>query len=975
MQRVGLPIIAIVFVFAACQKSSDKVASRSMAHIIYDTPQITDAPIVTGMFGAKHNVNAAFDGTNFLVSWQTSELIHAHAYGARVATDGTLVDPLPAQYSSSGLSRHGPILAFNGKDYLLVTESLGLPGSTRSIYARRISTAGVPIDNEVVIGEGGAEENNVSVASTGDGFLVAWTDLIGGTDRQVLHRFVDGNGSAIGTQATMLADMADTATTVALRPQIAANADRYLVVWKDLLGAGQIGARAMRIAADGSALDPAPVDLETGATMGEAGIDVAFNGNHFLAVWGRHTDFGATRITPAGQILDAPFLNLPTTANGANDPHLVTIGDTFYVVHSDVGATVSLFSMRVANDGSVVDGAGGIALINNIPSSDYSMNKLAVAAGTDRYFVGWESESDTAELPGIRVSAQQVVLDTPPLSLSKATNSQGSPALAYAVTGGLLVFDDNRSGTTRDVYAQRVDMLGSPVGGPFLVAGGAGNQSLPRIATDGDQYLVAWTTQPPGGTGAVSGVRISQAGTVLDIPAIDIESASSHSSVEVASNGQDFIVFYTTGASPGSLTIGARRLNAAGSVLDPADIHVLTQNSAYQHLRAASDGTDYLLGWADAGGGSDEIFAARVTNAGTVLDPEGFSLGPALSLIDDATYPAVAHGANTYLVAWSQATAPGQGEIVGRRVASDGSVAAPAAFAVGNSSGFALMPSVVFDGANFIAAWGDIPAPLVSFPGIIDIRATRISPSGTVADTTGELVGAIAGAGQTAMATLNVDDVAFVVRAHDDDPDTISERLGLSRFRFTTNPPDAGIDSGPIVDASVDTTVPDGAVDATVDALIDASVDAIIADTSSDVVLTTVDSNVADSAPPPQKDAGAPDALVDAAVVSDVAVDLSGEVDQSSADIHAADSTAMDAGDPYLVDDAGREYRIDDAGNRLYLHDSGTGGTDGGGLPGDTDGCDCRMSSRGAPNLWVWSLVLLVFWRRRKGPSRTNRSL
>ncbi|TET17101.1 MAG: hypothetical protein E3J78_07990 [Candidatus Cloacimonadota bacterium] len=63
----------------------------------------------------------------------------------------------------------------------------------------------------------------------------------------------------------------------------------------------------------------------------------------------------------------------------------------------------------------------------------------------------------------------------------------------------------------------------------------------------------------------------------------------------------------------------------------------------------AFDGTNYLIVWTDGRDSLDVIYGARVSQSGTVLEPDGFAL---LAENDEQINPVVAFDGENYLVAW-----------------------------------------------------------------------------------------------------------------------------------------------------------------------------------------------------------------------------------------------------------------------------------------------------------------------------------
>ncbi len=152
----------------------------------------------------------------------------------------------------------------------------------------------------------------------------------------------------------------------------------------------------------------------------------------------------------------------------------------------------------------------------------------AVAFGKDVYLIVWQSGrmgagdmtkglNPIADLVACRVDKSGKALDAKPFVISSAKDLQEQPQIA---TGGgvfLVVWQDLRNGKDWDVYAARVDASGKtldPDG--ILIAGGAHNQALPRVAWDGKVFWVAWQDFRSGGYYEVYGGRVSAEGKVLD---------------------------------------------------------------------------------------------------------------------------------------------------------------------------------------------------------------------------------------------------------------------------------------------------------------------------------------------------------------------------------------------------------------------------------------------------------------------------
>lgn len=116
----------------------------------------------------------------------------------------------------------------------------------------------------------------------------------------------------------------------------------------------------------------------------------------------------------------------------------------------------------------------------------------------------------------------------------------------------------------------------------------------------------------------------------------------------------------------------ARIEPGSGRSLDPAGLLVCGAPDLQERPCVASDGKDFLVVWQDLRGGEDyDVWAARVSSAGEVLDPGGF---PVVRRASNQARPAVAFAGGSYLVVWMDARVYPTYGVYGARVAPDGRV-------------------------------------------------------------------------------------------------------------------------------------------------------------------------------------------------------------------------------------------------------------------------------------------------------------
>lgn len=135
------------------------------------------------------------------------------------------------------------------------------------------------------------------------------------------------------------------------------------------------------------------------------------------------------------------------------------------------------------------------------------------------------------------------------------------------------------------------------------------------------------------------------------------------------------------------------------------------------------DGTNYLVVWVDGRFDIGDIYGARVTPAGTVLDTRAIS-----SATDQQCSPALAFDGKSFLVVWEDHRSGSQSDIYGARVAGD-QVIDSAGIVISRGADNRHSPTLAFDGTNSLVVWDE------GFFNEWDVCGARVTPGGVVFDT------------------------------------------------------------------------------------------------------------------------------------------------------------------------------------------------------------------------------------------------
>ncbi|HET6464787.1 MAG TPA: hypothetical protein VFH55_04150 [Nitrospiria bacterium] len=141
-----------------------------------------------------------------------------------------------------------------------------------------------------------------------------------------------------------------------------------------------------------------------------------------------------------------------------------------------------------------------------------------------------------------------------------------------------------------------------------------------------------------------------------------------------------------------------------------------------------SDGKNFWVVWQTDRKNPDDydVYAARVSPDGKLLDPQGLPVSTAPS---NQIFSDIAVGKEQSLVVWQDLRSHSRWEVYGARLRSDGKVLDEDGIPIAVGRGNARHPQVGWDGQNFLVVW------MEENPGRgWDIAGARVSPNGKVID-------------------------------------------------------------------------------------------------------------------------------------------------------------------------------------------------------------------------------------------------
>jgi hypothetical protein len=328
-----------------------------------------------------------------------------------------------------------------------------------------------------------------------------------------------------------------------------------------------LGPYGIRVGSDFSALDHPPL-VPVKLPIGQRQPTLTFNGENFVAAWidaQRGLIFG-TRVTPAGEVLDAPPLSLG-------------------------GGTSSLEALCAASNGT-----------NTLLLRPDTQVAIASAAIVER-----DGSSHEIDLSGVPISSSQMAVAASDGANYLLTWHHSAPAPARSVA---------------TLVSGAGDVLGT-----IQFAERTGRAA---VAFDGTNYVVVWSADLLAGSREIRALRINPRLELVDAepkPLMRYETLNTDLGVQIASNGTHSFVVWASDLANSTVLVSGLRVTRELVPVDTAPVTVATFAAPNRGIRAAWDGTSFWVlfpEFTQASAPFERLLAERVRPDGSLRDPEPF---------------------------------------------------------------------------------------------------------------------------------------------------------------------------------------------------------------------------------------------------------------------------------------------------------------------------------------------------------------
>jgi len=443
----------------------------------------------------------------------------AHEARAAWTPDGVAISPPATNYK--------PFIVPDGAGGTLVT---WYGGAGSDIFAQRLRSDGsiapgwptaAPL---TVCGATGLQEQPVLVSDGAGGALLFWQDARNGGNYDIFGQHISATGQVFtSANANWVANgvpIADAAGNQYTPQAVSDGAGGAIVVWQDgRLGAGNYDIYAQRVDGDGNLQwVPAGQPVCTAPNNQINPTIVSDGAGGAFIAWQDYRnavdyDIYVQHLDPTGALVGGQWvangLGICLARSSQFYPTLASDGSGGAFVawqDSRTGSDNHIYAQHVSRSGALVSGWP----VDGTPVCQASFSQyfpVVTGDGAGGAFFAWQDyrTGTTNHIFGQHLTGGNVGLVTDGVPISLAPNGQFSPQIAYdGRSGAFVTWYDSRSGSSNDIYVQRMDTRGllnpgwDANGLPVCLA--TNTQQFPVVATDGaGTATLTWQDLRSGG--------------------------------------------------------------------------------------------------------------------------------------------------------------------------------------------------------------------------------------------------------------------------------------------------------------------------------------------------------------------------------------------------------------------------------------------------------------------------------------------
>jgi len=429
----------------------------------------------------------------------------------------------------------------------------------------------------------------------------------------------------------------------------------------------------------------------------------------------------AATFLPAQWSANPAVNNAICTATGnQSSPTIVSDGSggaiiTWFDLRS---GNYDIYAQRINAGGTVQWAANGVAICT---ATGDQYNPMIVSDGSGGAIITWcdGRNGSNCDIYAQRINAAGAVQWTANgVAICTATGDQDYPTIVSDASGGAIIsWEDFRSGSHYDIYAQRINAGGTVqwTANGVAICTVTGSRVIPTIVSDGSGgAIITWQDYRSGTNSDIYAQRIYAGGTVQwTANGVAICTATGNQlNLTVVSDGSGgAIITWYDGRNGSNYDIYAQRINAAGAVQWTANgVAICTAIGSQYYPTIVSDGLGgAIITWYDNRSGDAHIYAQRVrSDSVTLWTLNGVGICTVTGIQYSPTI--VSDGSGGAIITWYGTRNGSDDDIYAQRINAAGANQWTAnGVAICTATGSQSFPTIVSDGSGgAIITWQDL---------------------------------------------------------------------------------------------------------------------------------------------------------------------------------------------------------------------------------------------------------------------------